>query len=184
MYEVEVKAKLRDRNTVMKKLQDLGCKFSEEIHQVDDVFDPDPEIFLVPMGAVIAVRIREEGGKYVFTYKKDQLSNMDCIEHEVEILNKEEMEKIIKLLGFKYYVQVDKKRIKTKYKDIEVVLDNVKDLGEFIEAEKMTTEEDTEVRKKIPEELLVFLETIGVSRADHVVGGRYDTMLFEKLQGK
>lgn len=184
MYEVEVKARLINRKEVFEKLQSMGCVWSEELHQIDDVFDPDPKILPVPAGVVIVVRIREENGKYIFTYKKDQSSNMDCIEHEVEILNKEEMEKIIKLLGFKYYVQVDKKRIKTKYKDIEIVLDDVKGLGEFIEAEKMTSEDDPEIRKKIPEELLAFLEIIGVPRTDQVIGGRYDTMLFEKMKGK
>ncbi|MEK9181732.1 MAG: histidine phosphatase family protein [Patescibacteria group bacterium] len=33
MYEVEIKAVLKDRKAVMQKLQGLGCKFSSELHQ-------------------------------------------------------------------------------------------------------------------------------------------------------
>jgi adenylate cyclase class IV len=45
MYEVEVKARLKDRDAVIKKLQDLGCKFGEELHQVDHVFIPEGVVF-------------------------------------------------------------------------------------------------------------------------------------------
>jgi len=37
MYEVEVKAHLVNRKEVIKKLESLGCKFSKELHQIDDI---------------------------------------------------------------------------------------------------------------------------------------------------
>ena len=179
MYEVEVKAHLRDRSAVMKKLESFGCSFGPELHQIDDIFTPNVGVFPPPRGAPV-LRIRKENDKYIFTLKVNQSSRQDCIEHELEISDKDEMEKIIEILGFKYDVQVDKKRIKTKFKDMEIVLDSVKELGEFIEAEKMTTESDPEVRKKIQEELYAFLETLGVSPEDHVIDGKYDIMLYER----
>jgi predicted adenylyl cyclase CyaB len=183
MYEVEVKAKLKDRDAIFKKLTDLGCTFSEELHQIDDIFTPLATVFPPPKGEPV-LRIRDENGKFILTLKINQSSRQDCIEHEVEVKDKVEMDKIIKLLGFRDDVTVDKKRIKTKYKDMEVVLDIVKDLGEFIEAEKMTDEADPEARKKIQEELYEFLETLGVGKEDRVIDGKYDIMLIEKLQGK
>ena len=41
MYEVEVKAHLKDRKAVMEKLKGLGCRFGKELHQVDHIFIPD-----------------------------------------------------------------------------------------------------------------------------------------------
>jgi len=40
MYEVEVKACLENKSAVIKKLESLGCKFGEELHQVDSIFIP------------------------------------------------------------------------------------------------------------------------------------------------
>jgi adenylate cyclase class 2 len=183
MYEVEVKAVLKDRKAVMKKLQDLGCKFGEELHQIDSIFTPKGEIFPPPKGTPV-LRIRKENNLHLLTLKVNQTSRQDCIEHEVEIKGSEEMEKIIGLLGFKDDVTVDKVRIKTKCKDTEVVLDTVKGLGEYIEAEKITTESEPTARVKIQTELLNFLETLGVPKSDQVIDGKYDIMLYERLKGK
>ncbi|MBI5139437.1 class IV adenylate cyclase [Candidatus Nomurabacteria bacterium] len=182
MYEVEVKARLGNREEVKNKLKILGCKFSEELHQVDEIFTGS-KVFPPPRGTPV-FRIRTQNGKYIFTLKINQSSRLDCIEHELEISNPDQMRAIIKLLGYKQDVTVDKKRIKTKYKDMEIVLDNVKDLGEFIEAEKMVEHENPEDRKKVQIELFEFLETIGVKKEDQVIDGKYDIMLYEKLNMK
>lgn len=183
MYEVEIKAHLRNREEVRKKLGDLGCVFSGELHQIDSIYTPEADAF-PPLKGSPVLRIREENTKHILTLKINQTSRQDCIEHEVNIAEKGEMEKIIKLLGFKDDVTVDKTRIKTKYKDMEIVLDTVTDLGEFIEVEKMTTEADPVVRKKTQDELFEFLFTLGVSEEDVVVDGKYDIMLFNKQQGR
>jgi adenylate cyclase class IV len=64
------------------------------------------------------------------------------------------------------------------------VLDQVEQLGEFIEAEKIVTSADPEDRKKTQEELFTFLETLGVAKEDRVIDGKYDIMLWEKLKEK
>jgi adenylate cyclase class 2 len=184
MYEVEVKAHLKNREAVMKKLTDLGCAFSEEMHQIDDIYDPNTEAIFPPPKGTPVLRIRQQNGKFIFTLKINQSSRQDCIEHELEIGDKEQMEAIIKLLGFKKDVTVEKKRIKTKYKDMEIVLDSVDRLGEFVEAEKIINEPDAEVRKKIQRELMDFLVEIGIPAEDEVIDGKYDIMLFEKYGGK
>ena len=89
------------------------------------------------------------------------------------------MIEILKLLKWQETILVDKKRIKTNFKDMEIVLDDVKDLGEFIEVEKIVTHADKEYRKKIQEGFYVFLEKIGIPKEDHVIDGKYDIMLHE-----
>ncbi len=183
MYEVEVKAVLRERNAVMEKLQSLGCIFGDELHQVDNIFIPNGIPFPPPLGTPV-LRVRKQDDIYLFTLKISQSSHQDCIEKEMEIKDGDMMVEVFKLLKYKQVPTVDKKRIKTKIGDVEVVLDSVKGLGEYIEAEKISTDDNPENRKKIQEELYAFLETLGVSKEDHVIGGKYDIMLYEKLKGK
>src|SRR6185295_11110717 len=133
MYEVEVKAHLRDRGSVLKKLKDLGGKFSEELQQIDRIFIREGVVF--PPPAVLGepvLRVRKSNDRYFFTLKIPQGSRQDSLERELEILDGEKMIEIIKLLKFQEVPTVDKKRVKTNLKDIEIVLDDVKDLGEFI----------------------------------------------------
>ncbi|OGI64973.1 hypothetical protein A3A95_02380 [Candidatus Nomurabacteria bacterium RIFCSPLOWO2_01_FULL_39_18] len=181
MYEVEVKAVLKDREAVKEKLQNLGCKFSEELHQIDYVFAPKGTPYPdVPMGATV-LRVRKQNDKYFFTLKIPQSSHQDCIEREMEIKDGAMMVEILELMKWDKLPTVDKKRIKTSFKDMEIVLDVVEQLGEFIEVEKMVKHEDYEDRKKIQEELFDFLSTLGVSKEDQVIDGKYDIMLYSKL---
>ena len=183
MYEVEVKAHLRDRKSVIKKLGDLGCKFSEELHQIDHVYFPQGFVFPPPIGTAI-LRVREQNNKYFFTLKISQSGRQDSLEREMEIKDGRMMIEIIKLLKYQEAPTVNKIRTKTQYKDMEIVLDSVKDLGEFIEVEKIVTHENPEDRKKIQQEIANFIETLGVAKEDHIVGGKYDIMLFNKLKEK
>lgn len=179
MYEVEVKSKLNNREAVKKKLKDFGCIFSEELHQVDHIFIPEDQPFPPPF-EVPVLRIRKQNDKYIFTLKISQSSRQDCIERELEIQDDEKMIEIMYLMKYKQAPVVDKKRIKTVYKDMEIVLDAVEGLGEFIEVEKIVQEENPEARIKIQNELLNFLEELGIPKEDHVIGGKYDIMLEEK----
>ncbi len=184
MYEVEVKAKLRNREEVIKKLEALGCKFSEELHQVDHVFIPEGASYPdFPLGTP-ALRLREQNDIFFLTLKIPQSSYQDCIEKEVSIQDGEKMLEILKLIGWKSIPTVEKRRIKTNFKDMEIVLDKVELLGEFMEVEKIVTSENHEDRKKIQEELFDFLGMLGVTKNDYVINGKYDIMLWEKLNGK
>jgi adenylate cyclase class 2 len=178
MYEVEVKARLKNRKEVMKRLQDLGCKFGKVLHQIDHIFIPERLPFPPPIGTPV-LRMREQGKKFFFTLKISQNNRTDSIEREIEITEGEKMIEILKLLKWQETILVDKKRIKTNFKDMEIVLDNVKDLGEFVEVEKIVTHADKEYRKKIQEGFYVFLEKIGIPKEDHVIDGKYDIMLHE-----
>lgn len=179
MYEVEIKAHLKDKNKIIEKLKSLGCEFGEELHQKDYIFNPRGEKFPPTIGEPV-LRVREENGKNILTLKINQTSRLDCIERELEISDGEMMKEIILLLDFREDVTVEKKRIKTKYKNIEICLDSVMRLGDFIEAEKITTENNPEIRKKIQSELMDFLLELGIEREDQVIDGKYDIMLFEK----
>ena len=95
MREIEVKAKLRDKEGVMRKLVELGCRFSEPVTQKDSIFIEPGLTVPIPPGRT-ALRIREQDGKYIFTLKQSVLNQLDCLEKEVAIDRPEEMKEIIK----------------------------------------------------------------------------------------
>jgi adenylate cyclase, class 2 len=176
MREVEVKAILVNRDVTLRKLQELGCVLGEPVIQKDTVY--------IPKGAVMPVesytnvlRIREQQGKYILTLKQPVTNQLDCIERELEILDAQAMADIIEYLGFFKVSYVEKYRQKCKYQHYEICLDEVKDLGSFIEVEKMV--EDSEA-DGVQGELLTFLETLGVSKNNQVFDG-YDVLMHKKL---
>lgn len=176
MKEVEVKAIINDYEVVKKRLEDLGCEFSEIIKQEDKIFLHKEKDLSKTKEGNVTLRIRKTENKNILTMKKQMGNELDNIEKETEIEKPEEMAEIIKTLDFRETVRVSKERIKTKYNGTEICIDKVKDLGNFIEVEKMT-EKDSETTQ---EELFKFLESLGVKKEEQVFKG-YDTMRYEKL---
>ena len=98
MYEVEVKAKLRDREALIKKLESFGCEFGEEISQTDRVFIPQDLIFPPPLGTAV-LRLREQNDIFIFTLKISQSGRQDSIERELQLKDGKMMTEIINLIG-------------------------------------------------------------------------------------
>lgn len=179
MKEIEVKARLRDESAVVRKLEELGVQLSEPIAQDDKVYFPVGAVFAEEGNRDPALRIRDQNGRYIFTYKKPDKNNLDKIEFESDINDPEEMAKMCEALGFELRTRIKKIRRKAKYKEYEICLDEVEELGSFIEAESMSEDGDSE---HIQKELFSFLEMLGVNKEDQVFEG-YDIMLY-KLQKK
>jgi adenylate cyclase, class 2 len=175
--EIEVKAKVENLNLIMEKLIDLGCDISEAKTQDDQIYVNFTTPFNDFAPGKNFLRIRKSGGKVMFTLKQPQLNELDCIEKEVEISSAEEMHDALLLMGYHLAVKVNKLRRKTNYNDCEICLDEVADLGTYIEIEKITSDEED--AEEVQKELFKFLETLGVSREDRVVNG-YDTLIYLK----
>src|SRR3989344_5915556 len=117
MKEVEVKARIADKEAIIRKLEQLGCEFTEPIKQHDRIYVTSEVNFPDVQSGQGAARIRQQsaavGNKFLFTYKQKQKNHLDKIEHEVEISNPEEMVAILQLLGFRQVSEVKKVRRKT-----------------------------------------------------------------------
>jgi adenylate cyclase class 2 len=126
------------------------------------------------------IRTETKGGttKSIFTLKRSVTNQMDSIEHETEVADDAELEKIIEQLSFVPYSDLTKTRQKAKLTDIEICLDTVDQLGTFIEAEKLTAD-DVDYQAVI-DELWVVFEALGISRDDEVTDG-YDVLMNKKL---
>lgn len=181
MREIEIKARITDKPALLKQVIRNNILLSEPITQRDQVFGlPD-----TPGGTVgrpwLRIRTETRNGivKYLFTLKKSVTNQLDSIEHETEIVDAIELEQIINHLDFSPYSDLTKTRRKAQVGDIEICVDSVAGLGDFIEAEKLTREDAN--YEEVVGELWKLLESLGVSKDDKVTDG-YDT-LQRKLDG-
>lgn len=173
--EIEVKAKVEDLGVLKKKIEELGCTFSNPAEQKDTIFVNFDGDFTAFMPGTNFLRIRETNSKIIFTLKQPQSNELDCIEKEIEVSDKVQLKEMLELMGYHEAIQVHKIRTKTKFKDMEICLDEVKDLGTFVEVEKIVDGDGETVQN----ELLNFLESLNVSKENRVTKG-YDTLLYLK----
>jgi predicted adenylyl cyclase CyaB len=180
MKEVEVKAKLRNKEAALKKLEELGCLLGEPIVQSDSIFVP-LDIHELPAAIGVPIlRIRENNGKYLMTLKIRLSNGLDKQESETEILDPKGAEGIITSVGFKPFISFTKKRRKGKYGTWEVCVDEVPGLGDMIEVEQLTEDGNSE---EIQKELFAFLQTLGVTEEDREEFG-YDVLMWQQQQQK
>ena len=89
------------------------------------------------------------------------------------------MAKILQLLGYKEVIKVSKRRVKTHFKEYSICLDEVENLGSFIELESLASDEDDAAHQERMFDLLI---EWGVNPSDRVTIG-YDTMIYRLKQG-
>ena len=136
--ETEIKIELSQKEYLNLKLL-LKNKISD-IFQIDTYYQTNkPNCYL---------RIRNIGKTRIITYKKSQKNY--CNELEVEIDDAFNMDKILEALDFKQLAIIEKQRVTYNYLNkYEIALDNVKNLGYFIEIEikKYEFEQEEEYQK-------------------------------------
>lgn len=182
MREIEIKARVSGKASLLVKLEASGIQLSEPITQRDRVFglqgvDGGDDTNGAPW---LRIRTETKSGttKQIFTLKKSVTNQMDSIEHETEVSDEKELEQIIKHLNFLPYSDLTKTRQKAAHGELEICVDTVEGLGDFIEVEKLTSEDADYA--EIAEELWQVLESFGVQRHDHVTDG-YDVMMRRKM---
>lgn len=177
--EIEVKAKIRNRESLIQLFSKEGIVFGAETSQEDTVFINYSGLYKdYPLGAVF-IRVRVTKEKVFLTVKKPQgqgKNTLSKIEKELIVSDAKIASEIPELLGYRKAVVVNKKRRKTNFKNYEICLDEVEGLGDFVEVEKMSDEDDETVYN----ELFSFLEKFGIKKEDRVFIG-YDILMAEKL---
>ncbi|MFA6257981.1 MAG: class IV adenylate cyclase [Candidatus Paceibacterota bacterium] len=180
MNEIEVKAKLKDKEKVIEHLKKIGAKFLGAKSQKDLIFWPN-DIKNLSSNLLgrnfLRIREQESNGikKVIFTLKQPQTNKTDCIEHEIEINEKDipELKSLISTLGYYEFVTLEKIRTIAKIEDIEICMDEVSNLGSYIELEKFAPANEA---KKIQNELYSILKSFGVKKEDFVYDG-YDILV-------
>lgn len=183
MREIEIKARVSDPETTVAALQKLDVDVSEPVTQHDRVYGV-PGVAGASENNEPWLRIRTEtkGGqtRHYFTLKKSVTNQLDSIEYETEVMNDKELLGIIEHINFTPYSDLTKTRRKARLGAIEICIDHIDGLGDFVEAEKLTAADAD--YGAVVKELWDILESIGVCPDDEVTDD-YD-VLMNKTLGK
>ncbi|MBC7942917.1 class IV adenylate cyclase [Candidatus Saccharibacteria bacterium] len=181
MREIEIKARLDDVASIVTAIAKQGGKLTEPVSHHDRVYGvPGTPGASANNDPWLRIRGETRGGstKFYFTLKKSITNQLDSIEHETVISDDKELAKIIEHLNFVPYSDLTKTRRKAMLGDVEVCVDHVDQLGDFIELEKLTAEDaDYNV---VVKELWEILESLGVPKSREVTDG-YDVLLNKHL---
>lgn len=142
--EIEIKIEVSQNDYAVAKEKIAGmAQFKRSSHQIDEYFSSGDAGFIgqhpYPWRYL---SIRHRGGDPILSYKhffpEGAEKNDYCEEYETTVADAKAMETIFDKLGLKKVVYVDKKRDVFVYDDtFEVVFDEVRDLGWFIEVEAL-----------------------------------------------
>lgn len=172
MYEVEIKFKVKNKEEVYAKIESLNCKFSK-LDQCDKIYVKEGiNDFNIPAGENV-LRIRKQNDVSYITLKQ----RLNHLEYETKVEDPTVLSDIFVALGYHKLVEVDKYREETTINGFNVTIDEVKDLGTFVEIEKLT--KNSEEIESIKEEIFAFASSLSLSKED-VETKKYDTMMLER----
>jgi adenylate cyclase, class 2 len=148
-YEVELKFPLADKERIVEFLAELQARPEAQQFQCDRYFAHPARDFAQTNEAF---RIRQSGDNTKLTYKGPMLDKATKTRREIELSlaegrqTAEDMAEMLRLLGFSEVRAVRKTR-KPYHLDwqgfaIEVTLDHVEELGEFLEIEVVVDDAD------------------------------------------
>lgn len=166
--EVEVKVKVDNLEEIKEKVAEKG-KLIKSIKQIDEYYIPcHRDFFAEKPEPTEFLRIRTNPDKVIFEYDKaigmQATGDYDrAEEYETEVLNPDELRKILGFLDFKKVVTVEKHREYWMCGDIEVALDRIEGLGTFMEAE---AKGDFKTSAEAKEACINFLENLGIGNVD------------------
>lgn len=160
--ELEKKFKITSPDKAKQELAELGAQFVGETHDVDTYFK-------VPQDKpnTLYLRIRTRGNKSTLAFH-EVVDDLETKEWETEVANGQTTQDIIGKLGFEIDVTVDKTRQKYSFDNSEILLDNIADLGYFIEIESPDEQELDNIAAKF---------TLG----ERITGKGYPDLLKEKV---
>jgi len=137
--EIEIKLPLKNPEEVKRFLDKNGTSVSKDVFQRDTYYVPKHRDFLKVKYPYEWLRLRESQKGVSINYKHfypEGVKKTDyCDEFESKIDNVEALKKIFKSLDIKEAVVVEKSRSTWLYEEVEIVVDDVKELGAYIELE-------------------------------------------------
>lgn len=174
--EIEIKAQCNNLADVKKRLKKLKAKFKQKTHQIDTYYLTKPNS-RYQFGPRLRIRENLNSKKYFWEYHIP-MGNYQAKENEVQIDNPKMAKYILKKLGFECDVVIDKIREKYQLGDINIDLDQVKGLGNFIEVEIMDKNKASSLKR-----IRAMLTLLGIPPENYAQYRTYLDLMWEK-QGK
>lgn len=180
--EIEIQVNIENNKPLIDFLT-KNAHYKSERRQIDEYFSPIHRNFIKSRPLKEWLRLRDSGGSYSINYKNwhfdENGKSYYCDEYETRIEDINKIKKIFDVLDFKRIVLVDKLRKTWIYKNYEISIDNVKDLGDFIEIEYIGNNKNADA-KIITGEMINFLKNIGCGKIRRNYVGYPFQLLFSK----
>lgn len=176
MIEIEVKASVEDPKQIERSLIELGATPIGIESQADTYYNAPYRDF----GKTDeALRIRVHEGKSILTYKGPKIDMVSKTRQELQtdIGDADNMGNILSSLGFFPVATVSKKRKNFRIGDFYISLDEVRNLGSFVEVE--VSLKDTRNYQEKVESIFKFIAKLGIQQ-DSTIRKSYLEMLLEK----
>jgi adenylate cyclase, class 2 len=182
--EVEQKFAIENMESLRRRLSELGAKFGSPIEQIDLYFAHPARDFAETDEAF---RLRREGEANWFTYKGPKLDRTTKTRQEIELpiaagqARAQQAIELVTALGFRQVAAVRKRRchstIDWQNGQVVVALDEVAELGAFVELEIVTSSERLGAAREAIESLAVRLGLANAERRSYL------ELLLAKLAG-
>lgn len=165
--EIEIQVHIEKVKPLLAMLSEEG-NFVYENRQIDEYFTPPDHDFTAVRPLAEWLRLRDSDGKYSINYKYWHYDNSGrshhCDEYESPIADIVAMRDMLLALKFRKLITVDKVRKAFNYKDWEIALDSIKNLGQFVEIEyKGSGKVDP---KKETDKMVEFLKRSGCGKIE------------------
>jgi predicted adenylyl cyclase CyaB len=153
MNELEAKIKLKSiehAQVIVTTLDTLGAELISANIETNEFFDTSRN-GLKKLGHMIRLRSFDTRDKCILTFKGKRLKGKfkNRLEMEVEISNRDEMCRILSVVGFKQNFSFQKKRLSFRFKECAVEIDCLPRLGYFCEVEGKNVKQISKVVKAI-----------------------------------
>lgn len=168
---VEVYEDIDKIKELFKKFEYVGLKRTIDEYYYDplrDTLKPDKT-----GGLNHCLRLRQKNDEYSVTYKDDVFENGKWLysdEYETKVESLEMTHEIFNKLGLIKFIEIDNEKETYTYENYEIVIENVKDLGIFMEVEYCTNEDIDikEEKSKIQE----FINSLEINVSDELNMGK------------
>ena len=182
MREIEIKLQLVDLGATVERLAAAGVRLSSPKEQHDVVYCLPVDKDKVNDPSVNWLRIRTENNvRHTFTLKRSVAGSLDSIEHETELDKPEEMAVILDYMGYVVFSDLTKIRRTGHIDMIEVCIDELPELGSFIELEKLCSPDVD--GQEVEQELMTLIQSLGIEYSKRVTLG-YDELMNEYIAEK
>ncbi len=168
---MEIEYRFKAPKNIKNILQDIGAIRKSEQTQDDEYFK-----FNLDTERKLVIRLRKKSnGKEVLTFKGSSEDTEDTAwqEWESNIQNSDILKKLLLSNGLVNVVRIQKQRESYQFEQFEINIDQIKDLGTFVEVELQSTDVKT-----AKEKILAFIENIGIKK-EHVVTKGYVPLMLE-----
>ncbi len=145
MYEVELRSRVDDLQKMENRLKRLGAKFLSEVEETDTYYGMKWDVGSIKqlkrnggrIGILLRIRKRAEDSRtrHIFTMKTLPSDDSSIREEvELDIGDPERMREVLGAMRALEILTLHKRRRKFSLKNIDFLLDDIRELGTWIEA--------------------------------------------------